>query len=823
MNKTVRIKLVLAGLLLIPLSSAVFTSCDDSHPELDITMEADYSDVIAAIKDADKSLSDKMALIQAAVGSGMAETDSIVDMIMDALSAMDASLDEKIAAIKAAMTAQTTSLETKLALAEASVKGGYADALTQQELLNQAVAAMSGSFEEKLAAVETALQDRGTSLDTKLGLVEALVQQGFADAATAQELIQKALESVGTTQEEKIKAIEDALESQAVVLSAKITLIQAAIDNGFAADSEKEALIQAALNSLSGSVQDKIDALVAVVNSQAVTLEAKMDLLDEALDITGATQLMELIRQALVSLEGTTEEKLDAINAALASQTTGLETKLGLIATALQQGFSDEKDALDAFKTAIETSLGNLDQALSAVKDDILTQLAASSSELSTTELAAALADIVSAIDSKNQTSEQQLASIQASLASLMEELKPSVILSFAAPVPDRTVTAGESFEIVLRVEPEDATLVKDSLKVEYVSRKTFFKAGAPSSSEEDVFIQSIEADPVTKGQYLVTLASNPTSSVWEETSLALVYHMGYAGHPKLFTLDPFQVTVMPRPAKALESAYYPNAAFQMRDTFIVHENKVILDVMGAIYYPLGKVDFKSEKTNETRTYTADNISSVSFAPLDPDTAASVFTILDKEKHFVSFSPDTTGNKAWRNFKWKFANDHEYQEVTGNLALTDKWGATDCVPLSMKFFVAWTINYEIVMEKEGLKPSDFEYNGKTYVHEDSQLWPLLSLWGLDYYTIKNAGFVLEYANKGCGDKHKHVRLKLPPDSPSAYFEVASGVQPVKGDQFQSLGVLRLRVHPSDVDPSFQPTQILYKYQINLPVDNDDTP
>ena len=66
-----------------------------------------------------------------------------------------------------------------------------------------------------------------------------------------------------------------------------------------------------------------------------------------------------------------------------------------------------------------------------------------------------------------------------------------------------------------------------------------------------------------------------------------------------------------------------------------------------------------------------------------------------------------------------------------------------------------------------------------------------------------------------------MQLNLSSGPSSTCLEVADGIKPVKGNDYQALGVFRLCCRPSDVDPSFCPTQILYKYQITLMVTQED--
>ena len=47
-----------------------FTACDNGDPEIDITVKSDYGKIIEAINNANKSLTEKMSLIESAMARG---------------------------------------------------------------------------------------------------------------------------------------------------------------------------------------------------------------------------------------------------------------------------------------------------------------------------------------------------------------------------------------------------------------------------------------------------------------------------------------------------------------------------------------------------------------------------------------------------------------------------------------------------------------------------------------------------------------------------------------------------------------------------------
>ena len=127
--KTFPSSLLAALLLLLPVA---FTACDNMRPDISITVKSDYSQIIDAVRSANRSLAEKLSLIEGAVASGFADGQEAQALLQQAVSSLSGTLAEKLAAIEAAVKNQTTSLETKLGLIEAAVASGFADSKAQQ-------------------------------------------------------------------------------------------------------------------------------------------------------------------------------------------------------------------------------------------------------------------------------------------------------------------------------------------------------------------------------------------------------------------------------------------------------------------------------------------------------------------------------------------------------------------------------------------------------------------------------------------------------------------------------------------------------------------
>ena len=691
-------RILFALLLLLPLA---FTSCEGEPAKIDITLESDYSGLLAAIRGVDKSVSDKLALIETAVNSGLADNQAAMKLARDLIASIEGTTAEKMAAIETAMKAQSAGLETKMTLVEAAVTDGFADSQAQQKLLQAAVASLGGTMAEKLAVVEAAVKAQTTSLETKLGVIEAAVAKGFADSATAQALIVEAIDAMGKTLEEKFAAVEAAVASQTAGLASKMALIETALNEGFAAESTQQALIRKAVESLGGSMDEKLSAIEAAVKDGTTSLETKLALVEAAVRNGAASreQVLTLIRQAIESVDKSTGSQLASIEAAMKSRTPSLEAKLDLIATALKEGFLADSTAVHAMQDALESSLGNLNDDLSDARDEVKKQLDTVAKRLSTEELAKAFQGIREAIDSQSQSAGTVLAAIQQTLTEILQDTGGSGgalkgLVYMGDPTEPVTVSVGQYINIRLRVNPSTVKLTENMLQIDQRDRKQFFLSGADRSQAVKNHFPSftLQEDPDEEGQYIVSIRTlvDETYKYWDETSLVFKCRTtDKDGNPQYVSTQPVPVVIMPNPKDGLSISGRENTA-----SFLIN------DTLGIIYQPLVSIVFRDG--SDTRTYTADFLQSARF---DPTSQLKVTTILDSKQHFVGIQPDTTNiepGDGWR--RWDDPDPRYYgtlllrdstkinhQELLGSLELTDRWGGTYSAPLSHS--LAWYTSY----------------------------------------------------------------------------------------------------------------------------------
>jgi hypothetical protein len=822
-DRRIRRSMLLAWLLLAPLA---FSSCENRHPEMDITMETDFREIIAAINSANKSLSDKLALIEASLQQGLADNQAAMEQVRQAVASLSGTMEEKLAAVEAAVKAQTTSLETKLALVEAAVSNGFADSQAQQALLQQAIASLSGSMEERIALIEAAVKAQTTSLETKMGLIEAAVSEGFADAAEAQALILEAIASLGGTLDEKLAAIEAAIGDQTTALSARMALIETAVKEGFAADSTQRALIQTAVDSLGGTVDEKLAAIKSALASQTTSLDAKMALIEAAVaaigEIGGEAEV-ELILQALSSLSGTVDQKLAAIQSALESQSTSLSSKVALIETAVTNGFADGQTAIGLLQTALgalKTQVGDMDDALAKDIDDVITDLGTLSATLTTGQISQALAQILAAVQGQTDYS-QAMADIKKTIEYL-EEVVQNFSLSYLGEA-SYTVVKGQTITVLLQVSPSSKTLEKEKMQIRVLETKQFFPTNSGTIADH-FSLKSLVADPSTEGQYVATVTTDADEAVWDESTLDFVYNYGTDTEPEYYSTGSFQAVMLPRPVNGNKPCgvipwKYPYASFCAVDSFFNAQGQLYPeDTLGVVYYALDKVTFQQKQGSESRTYTASNITSASFTPIDGNTAP-VKCILDNEKHYVCFYPDTTNSKKWRDFQSSTGVKRE--DVAGILSLTDQWGVTSTYGVDMTWFNTYELNEVLnvsVTNDQSLVKGNVAYYPYNLTDKFLEL-------GLDDDLMKDTRYgLLEMARPlsqqetGDGYENLEVNWKGSNREVDLIFN-KPGNALAAGQKYRARGRFRLTVNPSDNTPNFTPTQVLLEYCITVNLTN----
>lgn len=282
-----------------------------------------------------------------------------------------------------------------------------------------------------------------TTKRSLLSLLGGLMLLAFV-APTALTSCQNEQPEVDLTIRMKFDGIVDAIMQMSTTLEEKLALIESAMKDGFADNQAAQELVRSALASLSGTTEQKLAAIEATVTAQTASLEMKLALIEAAVQdgfANGQAQ-QELLLQAVDALEGSVEENLAAIEEAVKAQTNSLETKIGLVEAAVKEGLADSATAQDLIRTALESLDGTLEDKMAAVVSAISSQTADLSTKLGLieaavkegfTEAKAQQEMIQTALDSLDGTLEEKLAAIQTAVTSQTVSLEAKLDLIEAA------------------------------------------------------------------------------------------------------------------------------------------------------------------------------------------------------------------------------------------------------------------------------------------------------------------------------------------------------------------------------------------------------
>jgi len=293
----------------------------------------------------------------------------------------------------------------------------------------------------------------------------------------------------------------------------------------------------------------------------------------------------------------------------------------------------------------------------------------------------------------------------QEELAEKVEGLQKSntPFMLVMVDVPQDTVSKGVDFASLFRVNPSGVQLTKEMIALDCVSSKQFFPVQSQSSNTKASYVTPSEhfsikelavdknaAGEPREGQYLATLTTSSEEIVWDDSRMAFVgAYVDHEGKTQCVSSDVFQTVMMPLPHEGMDLWMYPHASL------IIKENQK--DTLGSVYLPLDSKTFQMKGGGETRRYTSDMLFEASFA-LDEGCTAPVTLKFDDKRHFLRFTPDTTGNETWRALQ--DTTVLKRQDVTGILSLKDRWGGESSLHLKMSWYNVrqLALEYEVSAE-----------------------------------------------------------------------------------------------------------------------------
>ena len=213
------------------------------------------------------SLSAKLDLIAKSVEKGLADQQTALALVQKAVESLTGTEDAKLAAVQQAIQKNQLSLETKLGLIGAAVASGFVDYDSQSDLLVQVLEGLGDSAETILAAIVEAVSNQTTTLSSKLGFIETAVTRGFVADSLQQILIKDALAALAGTTEEKLSAIDTAMMLQTASLETKLDVIQQTYTDSLANALQALNLIGTALESLDADLALMVKSLAAMRNT----------------------------------------------------------------------------------------------------------------------------------------------------------------------------------------------------------------------------------------------------------------------------------------------------------------------------------------------------------------------------------------------------------------------------------------------------------------------------------------------------------------------------------------------------------------------------
>ena len=240
------------------------------------------------------------------------------------------------------------------------------------------------------------------------------------------------------------RGVLEAISQSNQPLADKLALIEASQHDGLADNRTAILMIGQAVASMGGTLEKKMDAISAAIKSQSTSLETKLALAEAAVTsgFAGSQAQLTLLQQAIASLAGTLDEKLAAVEGAVKAQEMSFATKLNLIEAAVQGGFADNAAAQELIAEAIDSLEGTMGEKLMVIENaigDATTALSAKMALIETavkggfTEASAQQALIRTALDSLDGPVEEKLAAIESAVASQTTSLETKLALIEAA------------------------------------------------------------------------------------------------------------------------------------------------------------------------------------------------------------------------------------------------------------------------------------------------------------------------------------------------------------------------------------------------------
>ena len=346
--------------------------------------------------------------------------------------------------IIAAINSQTNSIAEKLAAVETAVNNGFLSMEEASGALKDALVESLNNQNATLSDIQQAIASQNLLLEDKLDVLNAAI-------ATQTATLDQALES-----------IEMSVDTQTEALKAKLDLLAETIETGAAdlvdALNEFEETMDEAIGSLEDTVDDGFGDVTQATNAQTTAMGIMTASIVRAIN-NGVTTLS----QALADIE----EAID-------DQTEALEAELEVIAGAIADNATTISDALDALGDVIDEAIADGVSDIDDIMDDFADALCD------------AIGDNTDKLDEILQSFDQyrdELGDYYDDLVSAINRVKDAVNNISGAAVPPRYRVTSDGF-LLMNQTAYDDLMAADDVDAAFLALMDNFQVPAPVAFE---------------------------------------------------------------------------------------------------------------------------------------------------------------------------------------------------------------------------------------------------------------------------------------------------------------------------------------------------
>ncbi|MCQ2095173.1 MAG: hypothetical protein MJY59_00310 [Bacteroidaceae bacterium] len=508
-----------------------------------ITYTNDYRELVNAINDLSKNLTDRFNALNDALASGFANIKVAIDSNTGAITVLSQETQEGFGTINTSLLEGFKAVKTSID----NLGNQIVDAIDANGNLLRLQIDQTGKL------IQTQLITNGQdlinamklytgTLADKMGLIESAIKNGLASTVDSQKATTAAIQALmdevkagNKSQENAMKELTDAIKDLKFSLDGKFELINSALEAGFTKLADAEAQMKQAIEVSGENTATRLAALIAAIDSQTTSLAAKLAAIEAAnkAGLADVAKQQELLNKAIAALQAELKgasdanaKALEALKTAMESQLASLTTKLGAINISINNGFANTVIAQEATTAAIQ-ALKDQVQAGTVTLDNALGQIKAAIADAGTTlagklelinatqvtgfaDLKTAMADMKAAIEAAGKSNAEQLAALKEAVNSLQLSLEAK-LAAIEVAVEDVAAKNKLIQEAIASLEAEvkagnisneeAITAFKNSMASDFI--RLIAKLGVIDASINAGFTNSVNAQDLTTAAIL--------------------------------------------------------------------------------------------------------------------------------------------------------------------------------------------------------------------------------------------------------------------------------------------------------------------------------